>query len=335
MPADRIARTKIVDGRVTPAIIHNSSYFFVNLQIYADGLVNCWELVDLQLFREKLRSGWVVSSIPDGKAISVHGLGDWTIADGRWSLDANAMYEHVVSVVRELNPRMENLHDFHERTTEPRGTGKVSILGSAPERPVRLSGPESWFAKRIPGDRLSVFIRDDDYYLCDLRAFADGVIELGRLPDPETVDLAGLQTAVERGRVVSTVPSGARVRIHGLGSFVAVQEQWSADIREQLREVHDIIEKANGRPTSIERCCAAYDTYMANPSDEAREALRIAYEAVPEHNRRYVGDMDIKDIAVRMIVYGDEEIEGWSHRAVARARGLPLPEIKVPRPKKG
>jgi hypothetical protein len=229
---------------------------------------------------------------------------------------------------------MENLHDCHGRTTEPLGKGKVSILGSPPEQPVRLSQPESWFAKRIPGDRLSVFVRDDDYYLCDLRAFADGVIELGRLPEPETLDLAGLQAAIVRGRVVSTVPSGARVRIHGLGSFVAAQEQWSADIGEQLREVHDIIEKANGRPTSIERCRAAYEAYMTNPSDEARDALRTAYESVPEHNRRFVGDMDIKDIAVRMIVYGDEEIEGWSHRAVARAQGLPLPEIRVPRPKK-
>ena len=63
-------------------------------------------------------------------------------------------------------------------------------------------------------------------------------------------------------------------------------------------------------------------------------ALRAAYEAVPEHHRMYVGDMDTKDVAVRMIIYGEQEIEGWSHRLVARARGLPLPTIRVPKPKK-
>jgi len=43
--------------------------------------------------------------------------------------------------------------------------------------------------------------------------------------------------------------------------------------------------------------------------------------------------MDSKDIPVPMILYGDDELEGWSHRAVARARGEPLPTISVPRPR--
>jgi hypothetical protein len=57
--------------------------------------------------------------------------------------------------------------------------------------------------------------------------------------------------------------------------------------------------------------------------------------SVPEHKRMYVGDMDTKDVGVRMILFGDQEIEGWSHRAVARTQGIePLPEIRVPKPKK-
>ena len=44
-------------------------------------------------------------------------------------------------------------------------------------------------------------------------------------------------------------------------------------------------------------------------------------------------DMDTKDIPVRMIIYGDEEIEHWSHRAVARSLGdEELPTIEVPKP---
>src|SRR3954463_10490746 len=117
MLGNRIVRTQRVHGVVTPAIIHNGGYFFVNLQVYADGLVDCWELLDLALFEGKLRSGWVQTSIPDGNAIDVHGLGSWIIADGRWDLDAQAMYARVVELVRELNPRMENLHDCHGRTT--------------------------------------------------------------------------------------------------------------------------------------------------------------------------------------------------------------------------
>jgi hypothetical protein len=33
-----------------------------------------------------------------------------------------------------------------------------------------------------------------------------------------------------------------------------------------------------------------------------------------------------------MIIDGEQEIENWSHRLVARAQGLPLPTITVPQP---
>jgi len=45
--------------------------------------------------------------------------------------------------------------------------------------------------------------------------------------------------------------------------------------------------------------------------------------------------MDTKDVAVRMILYGDQEIENWSHWIASRERGEPLPAITVPKPKKG
>lgn len=46
----------------------------------------------------------------------------------------------------------------------------------------------------------------------------------------------------------------------------------------------------------------------------------------------YVGDMDTKDIEVRMIIYGDQEIENWSHYKLAKERGEALPTIIVPKP---
>ncbi|MCB9871486.1 MAG: hypothetical protein H6837_16640 [Planctomycetes bacterium] len=77
----------------------------------------------------------------------------------------------------------------------------------------------------------------------------------------------------------------------------------------------------------------AFQQYLEEPTLKAKDELQAAYEAVPEHHRMYVGDMDTKDIPVRMIIYGEEEIEGWSHRAVARSLGEEeLPPIDVPKP---
>jgi hypothetical protein len=328
MAGNRIVRTKAIDGVVTPAFIHNGpSYFFVNLPVYADGLVNCWELVDLPLFKKKLRQGWVTTAVPDGQEIHVHGLGSWIVVDGDWPCSATKFFNRVTELVRELNPRMENLHDCHGRTVEEVGEEQLT----------RLTQPGP-FAERIKGDNVSVFVRVDDVlYLADLRAFADGVIELGRLPSPETLDIEQLKRAIEQGRLCSSLAAGSRVEIHQLGSFTVREEQRSTEIQDILRGVPDLIDAANGRPNSVQRCRRAFEAYRADPTETTREALRIAYEAVPRHKRMYVGDMDTKDIAVRMILYGDREIEGWSHRIVARAqgaRGKRLPTITVPKPKK-
>lgn len=314
--------------------IHNGLYFFDNLQVYADGLVSCWEMVDLPLFREKLQSGWVVSSVPDGEQLSVHELGSWTIERGRWTLDAEGLYNRVHDLIRELNPRMENLHDCHGRTTEKIGGASVVILDTPREQPVRHSSPGR-SAKRIKGNHIPVFVRSgESLYLADLRVFADGVIELGRLPKPETLDLKQLNEAVDQGRIVSSAPAGTQLEIHLLGSFTVAEEQWSGEIHEIVRSIPDLIDAANGRPDSVERCRAAYRAYLADPTEALREALRSAYNAVPAHHRRYVGDMDTKDVAVRMILYGDQEIEKWSHRIVARAHDMELPTITVPKPKR-
>jgi hypothetical protein len=334
MTGNRIVRTKTIEGLATPGFIHNENYFFVNLEVYADGLVNCWELLDLALFEKRLRSGWVTMGIPDGKAIHVHGLGAWTVVDGHWPMSQEASLQRVEGLVRELNPRMENLHDCHGRTTEKIGNRKRSILGSPMHTPIRVS-EAGVFGKKIKGEHLSVFVRTDAaVYLADLRAFADGVIELGRLPKPETLDSTQLRQAVEQGRVISSIPAGTRVEIHELGSFTAAAEQWSVDVQDVLRSVPDLVDAANDRPNSIQRCRAALEAYRAEPTAALRAALRVAYEAIPAHKRMYVGDMDTKDIEVRMILYGDQEIEHWSHRLVARARGEALPTITVPQPKK-
>jgi hypothetical protein len=199
---------------------------------------------------------------------------------------------------------------------------------------VRIKNPESPHYERIPGEDVSIFFRDGDYHLARLRVFADGVIELGRIASPQTLDLDGLRRAVKARRVSARAPAGARIHIHGLGSFRAASSHSFARIGQIVREIPDLIDKANGRPDSVARCRAAYEAYVAEPTVARRDALRVAYEAVPEHNRMYVGDMDTKDVAVRMILYGKDQIEQWSHRAVARAMGeKELPDIHVPEPR--
>jgi hypothetical protein len=78
---------------------------------------------------------------------------------------------------------------------------------------------------------------------------------------------------------------------------------------ELLKEVADEIEALNGRPTSTDRCRDAYARFQAEPDEAHRLALQAAYEAVPGHLRKFLlHDMDNKDSAIRVAIYGGEAI---------------------------
>ena len=113
-PLTKVARTRLIEGVAIPAIIHNDSYFFVDLTVYSDATVECWELTDLNLFKQKLGQGWVKISIPNGKNISIHGLGSWKIDDGKWLFDKESFYEYVASIIKKLNPEGRNFYKIYE-----------------------------------------------------------------------------------------------------------------------------------------------------------------------------------------------------------------------------
>lgn len=183
---------------------------------------------------------------------------------------------------------------------------------------------------QIPGVSLPAFLHNGGIYtLFDIIVFKDGVIDC-----LELLSFEEFRERVESGWIVTTLPEGARIdisllaqcQVTGVHSFVREEEF--------VKEVADEIERLNDRPTTIDRCRVAYTQYNADPSEETRLALKEAYEAIPEHNRdRVLGDMDVKDIPIRMIIYGEEEVEKWSHRIVLRELGLdPLPTIQVQKP---
>ena len=179
--------------------------------------------------------------------------------------------------------------------------------------------------KRIDGTFFMAFIHNWNYHLTHISVYEDGMIDCWEL-----VDFEGFKEKVRSGWVVTQPPEGAQISVSGLASFNAVNASYRIDPEELIKEVADELERLNNRPNSFDRCLDAYKLFQEDPTEETREKLRQAYEAVPEHNRMFLGDMDVKDIPIRMIIYGDQEIENWSHRQVARHQGIePLPSIIV------
>lgn len=63
---------------------NGNTYVLSDLKVYADGMIDCWGLVDLTTFQQKVASGRVATTFPQNAQASAHLLGGWRF-DQLWS----------------------------------------------------------------------------------------------------------------------------------------------------------------------------------------------------------------------------------------------------------
>ncbi|MDA5280001.1 NADAR family protein [Streptomyces sp. Isolate_45] len=97
-----------IPGTWRHAFIRNGRYFLTDLFIYADGLIDCWGLVTIEEFEEKLRTGWVAATIPDGAEAAAHDLGRWKFSDPRSRLTPELLLAEVLDTIDQLNQRPDS-----------------------------------------------------------------------------------------------------------------------------------------------------------------------------------------------------------------------------------
>jgi hypothetical protein len=298
-----IVRTKPLGkthGLALPAFIRNGDHHLIGLDVYADGVVDCWGCVDLPLFRRKVAEGWVATRPPAGAGVFIYNLGRVRVAAAEWALSPQDLVGQVERAVGELNPEQAGLVDLQGEESEVRGNGvRYARLGLTDEKPYRLAG-----RKEVLGAEVPVVLREgEDYRLTRWFVFADGQTQLGY--GPALTPLDEVAALFDAGRLTTAVPEGAWVAIDGLGRFRAGEGHWGVRPRERVREAHDLVHTLTGSTGAVRRCIDRHREYRQEPSPERRELLRQAYEAVPDHLRRYCGDMDSKDGPIRRILERD------------------------------
>jgi len=155
--------------------------------------------------------------------------------------------------------------------------------------------------QQIPGTWRPIFIHNGNYYLTELYIYADGVINCW-----ENVTLDGLRGKIRSGWVATALPPGARASVHDLASWKFDEPTVWLTGDQLIGEVADEIDRLNERPDSTERLQAAIRQYVADRTEDNRLLVRERYEAVPAHHRMYVvGDQDLKDFPVRVLIADD------------------------------
>ncbi|MBT2403674.1 MULTISPECIES: NADAR family protein [unclassified Streptomyces] len=89
-------------------ICNGGTFFLTDLVIYADGLIDCWGLVTIDEFEQKLGSGWVATDLPEGAEASAHGLASWSFAEPRTWITPELLLAEVRDTIDELNGRPDS-----------------------------------------------------------------------------------------------------------------------------------------------------------------------------------------------------------------------------------
>jgi hypothetical protein len=148
----------------------------------------------------------------------------------------------------------------------------------------------------VRGTYLQAFIKNgSDFFVTMIEIYKDGMIECWGLGD-----FASFKQKIATGGVRTRLPKGAQVSMMlSMLHFTVTDVVGGVDELEFIKEVADELERLNDRPTSAQLCRASLLAYQQDPTTRNLQNLRVTYENVPAHMRRFLGDMDNKDSEYR------------------------------------
>ena len=294
----RMADGVRVPGTWRHAFIRNGGYHLTDLFIYADGLIDCWGLVTLEEFGEKLRSGWVATEIPEGAKASAFELASWTFAAPRMWLDPGTLVAEIRDTIDQLNRR-------------PDSTGRClaavdAFLADRTEEK-RAAAREAYFA--IPETKRLYALGDMDRKDWPLQILVGGVGGVAdRRPDEEiTREL--YDWAISYFEERAEWAAGARARVPADGPATGVSPAIHLDESYPLKRSGDpgTMALRNEYPAAVEADGITYPTVT-----HAYWALSVADPAV----REAVAAAD-STFAARNLAAGAERRQGWQESRTA------------------
>lgn len=312
-----------MEGRALPAFIRNGAYYFTNMDVYSDGIVNAWGALDLDLFEKKLSSRWVVTSIPDGEKLSIHHLASLKITNGKWTFSPKQFYKYVLKVIKDMNPDFRNLINFHGTDTFVyKGLNHGKHVGRK-KGPIKKEDAYFPYYRGKSGKSFHAFwrISGQEYYLCNLSVFPDRTVLVDRIPEPIEVSMDQVFDLAEKHQLHTEVQKDDLIHIHGLGSFTIEEAMGTVEIKDLLGEIESELTELSGNLTPSQICVQLFEEFLNAPTDKKLQDLKWAYERIPDHLRVYVlGDMDSKDYPITMFIYGDEDIGDWDSERIAELK---------------
>ena len=288
-------------GKAVPIFIDNFQHHYTTINAYADGAIDVWGFLDLELFDKKLQTGWVSMSPPADSRLSFFNLGMVTVSKGEWLRSVREVRDIVWGIVRDFDPKLANVIDMEGSDTRVEGKVRYAKMGLSDDCPYRIDKD----GNQILGDEVLLFERNgSDYILKQWFIYSDETSRVGF--DGELLALDEVVRQIENGSLTSSAKDARWIDIPTLGRFIPTDAHWFVSAEQRILEAKDIVAQLQGREGTIESCMTAHRQYEESPNAENKAALKKAYESVPDHLKMYCGDMDSKDWPIRHILYPDD-----------------------------
>lgn len=301
----KIYRKQQIEGVTVPAIIHNRQYFWLNMAVYEDGTISCWEKTDLCDVMRQLERGWLTVGVPKGSALSVHGLCTLEIISADWNFDNESYRKFIEDTVRSIDPKMANIYRTTQREKDK--WKKYHVGFSAYPTPFKLSGDLGY--ETSDGKQMNVFLRKNgEILLTSVTAYADGTFSVDGLDGEEYITLDKIRELFSED-VLCVKPSENETVSFGALGKARCKTIYDVLKEEKIKEIENELLRLQNKLDALETARQAYINYLIYPSEQNKEKLRSAYEAVPEHQRMYLGDMDTRDRDYIRILYTDDKRE--------------------------
>lgn len=299
----KVYKQQRIEGVTIPAVIRNGSYFWHNMAVYEDGTVSIWEKVDLENVPQKIAAKKLMFNLPEGKELSVFELCSLKIVSAQWSYDEQSFYDHIVETVKSINPEMENIYK-----TTPREQAKWKehhIVFSASPTPCKLG--EKFGYDLLNGDSAHIFLHNDGkLLLTELYCYKDETFLIDGFDG--FFELSDIEKMFKDKTLTTKPKKGEKITLGDLG-VVEAEADLAVSPKNKLSEIKNKSLRVQGKPDAHEAAIKAYHAYLVEPNEFYKNRLREAYEAVPEHERCYLGDMDTRDSDFRRILYTDDKRE--------------------------
>ncbi|WP_028328735.1 DUF7638 domain-containing protein [Brachyspira alvinipulli] len=302
MKRNNVYRNEKIEGRTFFGIIKNGSYFLSNLAIYEDGIISAWEKFDIYQFEKALERKWVVSFIEDNEELDIHGIGDFKILESKW-FHKDDYYQYIKSILKEMNPEMQNIYKTTQREIEKWESLKVSFMAN----PIDFKMNSKFGYDLSDGKSYFIFRKSDNYssskevFLTCYTIYDDETISFNN--DDNIYNFDKVKNMFNKNELLLYPKEDDIIVIENLAKLKLKPDVKYTNKKEKLKEIEENIKNISGKENAFDYAIRCYHNYLVYPSDDNRELLKEAYEKVPEHERMFLGDMDDKDSDFRRIIY--------------------------------